>query len=197
MALQCLRLSLTLLIPLLHIPAAITRPLDSPALEFSPRIPPSKTRSKRELSVKGFDLSGAYYSYKQQEPSSASKGYLTDNYSEVIAKTLERADHYINSISHDLRSAELWDVAQSTTIGGSYIGLIILSFFTRMLFRKLSKVESSTLSSIPAIKQSLQTAGTQQVKEDKLESLLTRLSQDSLSRVSANPPPIRDVPLSI
>ena len=120
---QILRLSLPLIIPfLLQSPEATARPLDSVALDFSPSLPSKKTRSKRELSVKGFDLSGAYYSYKQQEPSSASQGYLTDNYSEVIAKTLERADHYINSISHDMRSAERWDVAQSSGIGGSYIG---------------------------------------------------------------------------
>ena len=153
-----------------------------PSLRAYPISPP-QPREKRDLSVHGFDLSGAYYSYKQNEQaSSTSNGYLLDNYSEIIAKTLERADQYINSLANELKSSELIDVAQSSGIGGSYILLSILAFFIRSLFKRLSRVESQTLSDIPTLKQSLHSVENKVnngPQEDKLDTIISRLNSNN------------------
>ena len=156
------------------IPCALSSPIRIPKTDL--------TRVKRELSVTGFDLSSAFYNYKQDNTGTTSGGYLTESFSEVIAKTLEKADSVVEHLQDLIYSSNMVDVYQSTSIGGSYLTILLVALFVYNLSKRTKAIESSNLKHIPSMQSAISSIENQFIEkasDDKLVQILSKLSNTS------------------
>ena len=104
-----------------------------------------------EEEVKGFDLSGTYYSIKNKHAVSSGQ-YLMAPYQQVIEASLSEVDRTFDVVEHEIENSQRIDLIEIIAISAIYILLTIIALAIKHLFNKNSQIEKANLSMMPMLK---------------------------------------------
>ena len=94
--------------------------------------------------VKGFDLSGRYYSVKS-DTQYQQGGYLLKKYEDVIESALTEVDDEFDNVQSQIESSKFNDVTEFSLISGISFTLLILGLMIKSILKRLSKTEMAQL----------------------------------------------------